>query len=58
MHVLHGALAGCGKTISTEQDLDGLYVWDNRTRPRRMLKKTVLFVCGLSGSSGLFHSSS
>jgi hypothetical protein len=44
MHVLHGALAGCGKTISTEQDLGGLYVWDNRTRLRRMLKKAVLFV--------------
>jgi hypothetical protein len=31
--VLHGALAGCGKTISVEQNFDGLHVWDKRRLP-------------------------
>jgi hypothetical protein len=31
--VLHGALAGCGKTISVEQNFDGLHVWYKRRLP-------------------------
>ena len=34
-------LAGCGKILWTRQQFMGLYAWDNKCTPRRMLKKTV-----------------
>ena len=34
-------LAGCGKTPWVRRDFTGLHVWDNRSTPRRMLKKAV-----------------
>ena len=34
-------LAGCGKTLWAHLDFTGLHVWDNRSTPRRMLKKAV-----------------
>jgi hypothetical protein len=35
----HSTLTGCGKTLCTRQNFFGLYVWDKRSTPRRMLKK-------------------
>ncbi len=35
-------LAGCGKTLWARQNFIGLYVWNNRSTPRRMLKKARL----------------
>ena len=32
-------LAGCGKTRWARRNFIGLYIWDNRSTPRRMLKK-------------------
>ena len=32
-------LAGCGRTLHARRDFIGLHIWDNRSAPRRMLKK-------------------
>ena len=34
-------LTGCGKTMPARRKFTGPHVWDNRTRPRRMLKTFV-----------------
>jgi hypothetical protein len=34
-----GVLAGCGKTISAQQNFDGLHVWENATRTRRIAER-------------------
>jgi hypothetical protein len=45
-HVLHETSAGCKKTILVQQNFEGMHIWD---KPG---------FSGLSGSSGLFSSSS
>ena len=34
-------LTGCGKTLWAHRNFTGLHVWNNRSTPRRMLKKAV-----------------
>jgi hypothetical protein len=35
-------LTGCGKTLWARRNFTGPHVWDNRSTPRRMLKKARL----------------
>jgi hypothetical protein len=50
--IVIGSFAGSGKTIFASVGLGEWEVRDDCRLAHRMLKKAVLFVCGLSGSSG------